>query len=144
MGAPQLYVNSPMNAEIEEELPEPPSLEVTLLPHQRQALWWLNKQEKNPLVKGGILADAMGTNFSWWRCVHLLLLDQRLCALCFGLSFSGVGKTIEMLSLVLHTIAEQRAFVEQVQRRPHTSKIQVKTLLSGAEDIVTPETSLCT
>lgn len=93
----QLYVNSPMNAEIEEELPEPPNLEVTLLPHQRQALWWLNKQEKNPIIKGGILADAM-----------------------------GVGKTIEMLSLILHTIDEQNAAKEQAQNR---KRVQGGTLV---------------
>ncbi|ELR13499.1 SNF2 family Nterminal domain containing protein [Acanthamoeba castellanii str. Neff] len=96
-GYRSLYVNSPMNAEIEEELPEPPNLEVTLLPHQRQALWWLNKQEKNPIIKGGILADAM-----------------------------GVGKTIEMLSLILHTIDEQNAAKEQAQNR---KRVQGGTLV---------------
>jgi len=114
-----------MNAEIEEELPEPPNLEVTLLPHQRQALWWLNRQEKNPIIKGGILADAMGTLM---RVVCVVcrrwLTGHRGVVSLFPLT--GVGKTIEMLSLILHTIDEQNAAKEQAQNKKRVQVIQHK------------------
>lgn len=39
---------------------QPPGLNITLLPFQREGLGWLVRQEKETVYKGGILADEMG------------------------------------------------------------------------------------
>lgn len=36
-----------------------PSLKLTLLPFQKESLYWMKKQEEGPW-KGGMLADEMG------------------------------------------------------------------------------------
>lgn len=40
-------------------MPAPPGLKLTLLPFQRESLYWMKEQEKG-VWKGGMLADEMG------------------------------------------------------------------------------------
>ena len=41
-----------------------PSLKLTLLPFQKESLYWMKKQEEGPW-KGGMLADEMGMGKTW-------------------------------------------------------------------------------
>ena len=59
-----------------EEMKPPSTLTATLLPYQREALYWMYAQE-NSIYKGGILADEM-----------------------------GMGKTIQAISLILKNTRE--------------------------------------
>lgn len=76
-----LYTSIQVNADLDAEADQPALLKVSLLKYQRQGLAWMaDKEDDRRAAKGGILADAM-----------------------------GLGKTIQMLSLILHNAAKPGA-----------------------------------
>lgn len=68
-----------------------PSLKLTLLPFQKESLYWMKKQEEGPW-HGGMLADEMGMG-------EHRLLDQNMTNLADDVAF--LGKTIQTIALLL-------------------------------------------
>nr|CCA25894.1 PREDICTED: similar to SNF2 domaincontaining protein [Albugo laibachii Nc14] len=96
-----------------EEMEPPSTLTATLLPYQREALYWMNAQE-NSIYRGGILADEMGMGKTV-QAISLILRNTRDS----NDSNEIIGGTLVVCPLV--AVTQWKSEIERFVKRDHLS-----------------------